>query len=265
MPELPDVETFRRYVEATALHQKIVTAEVHAPRMLKGVSAARLAGALEGSAFASTARHGKYLFVALGRGGWLLMHFGMTGQLKYRKDGGEALAGARLVVRFANGYCLAGFWTRRLGRIGLVEEPAGFVEAEGLGPDALDSRLDRAAFRKMLGGRRGMVKSALMDQGFIAGIGNIYSDEILFQAGIHPKAAARALDDDRANTLHRALRHVLRLAIERQADPERLPRSWLLPHRREGERCPRCGGAVDQLKVSGRSAYFCPDCQGRAG
>lgn len=265
MPELPDVETFRRYVEATALHQKIAAAEVHGPRMLKGVSASGLAGALEGSAFASTARHGKYLFVGLDQGGWLLLHFGMTGYLEYRKNGGEAHARARVIVRFANGYRLAGFWTRRLGRIGLIDEPAGFVEAEGLGPDALASRLDRAAFREMLGGRRGMVKSALMDQSFIAGIGNVYSDEMLFQAGIYPKAPARELEEAQANALHRAMRHVLRLAIERQAGPERLPRSWLLPHRRAGERCPRCGESVEQVKLSGRTGYFCPGCQGRAG
>lgn len=150
-------------------------------------------------------------------------------------------------------------------RIGLIDEPAGFVEAEGLCPDALDSRLDRAAFREMLAGRRGMVKSALTGQSLIAGIGNIYGDEMLFQAAIHPKAAARELDEQQANALYRAMRHVLRLAIERQADPERLPRSWLLPHRREGERCPRCGGSIERVKVSRRTGYFCPACQGRAG
>ena len=259
MPELPDVETWRRYVAATALHQEVAAVEIDAPRMLKGVTPDRLKAALEGRAFTTTARHGKFMFAALSEGGWLLLHFGMTGYLKYLKDPDGALTGARLVLRFANGYHLAGFWPRRLGRIGLADDPAAFAAAEGLGPDAL--ALDQAAFAEMLAGRRGTVKAALMDQGFIAGVGNVYSDEILFQARIDPWAGPRKLDAGQTRALHRAMVHVLELAIERQADPERLPRSWLLPHRHEGARCPRCGGTVAQIKASGRTAWLCPACQ----
>ena len=262
MPELPDVETWKRYVDATSLHRRIRRVEVDAPRMLKGVSGGQVAEALKGTSFESTQRHGKHLFVELSSGGWLMLHFGMTGYLRYRETADADLEKARLVVWFGGERHLAGFWQRRLGQIGLVDSPGDFAREEGLGPDALDPEIDLARFREMLGARRGSVKSALMDQGFLAGIGNVYSDEILFQAGLHPKAAARELDEGETRSLYRAMHHVLDVAIECQAEPERMPDSWILPRRSEGERCPRCKGEVQPIKISGRTAYYCPACQG---
>lgn len=264
MPELPDVETMRRYVDATSLHKKIVGVEVNAPRMLKGVSAGRFAANLENQRFESTERHGKFLFVELGADSWLVLHFGMTGHLEYRKNARKATPPVRLLVRFSNGYELAGIWQRRLGRIGLTESPAALARDQGLGPDAYEPELALEDFRRMVRGRRGSVRSALMDQGFMAGIGNIYSDEILFQAQIHPRAEARRMNGEALAQLHRVMRHVLRVAIERQADPERLPSSWLLPHRREGEHCPRCGATLRRIDFSGRTSFLCPACQRRS-
>mgnify|MGYP003571175213 CR=1 FL=1 len=261
MPELPDVETRRRYIDATALHQKIKSAVVNAPRMLKGISAKDLISALKSHAFSETGRHGKFLFVRFDDKAWLVLHFGMSGTLAYTKDESAVPEGARLRIDFANGYHLAGIWQRRLGRIGLTVDPATFVKQEGLGPDAMTPGIDLSTFKRMLGGRRGSVKPALMDQKFIAGIGNIYSDEMLFQAGLDPRHAADGLDDDQLADLHRAMRHVLRIAIERQADPGRMPHSWLLPQRRKGGVCPRCGTPLRQIKVSGRTAHLCPQCQ----
>lgn len=261
MPELPDVETFGRYVAATSLHQRIECIDVDAPRMLKGVSPEMLERRLEGQRFRSTRRHGKYLFIEIDGNGWLLLHFGMTGYLDYGKEQNALPTHSRLVVHFANGYRLAGIWQRRLGRIGLAQSPAKFIEDEGLGPDALEPGIALEDFKAMLHGRRGSIKSALMDQSFIAGIGNIYSDEMLFQAEIHPGKDARTLDDDQLARLHAKMLHVLNTAIDRQADPERLPKSWLLPHREDGEKCPRCNGTVKSLRISGRTAYLCPTCQ----
>lgn len=260
MPELPDVEIEKRYLEATALHTPFEDVEVNAPRMLHGVSAATLRHRLTGRTFEETTRRGKYLFAALGKGTWLVLHFGMTGYLKYFKQYEDRPEHTRLLLHLRNGY-LAGIWERRLGRIGITESPDAFAEKEKLGPDALDPGIELEDFRKMLRGKRGAIKSALMDQRFIAGIGNIYSDEILFQAAIHPTRKANELNAHEVTALHRAMRHVLRLAIEREADPERLPASWLLPHREEGADCPRCGGKIGRIKMGGRSAYVCPRCQ----
>lgn len=261
MPELPDVETFRRYLNSTSLHRQITDTDIHAPRMLKGVSASKVVRALKGHEFKSTCRRGKYLFAELDGNGWLVLHFGMTGYLAYAKGSDDPPEHSRLIIRFENGYRLAGVWSRRLGRIGLSDSPDAFIEKEELGPDAYDPEIPSVKFKEMLSNRRGSVKSALMDQQFMAGVGNIYGDEILYQAHIHPRTEARDLSDRDVDNLHRKMRHVLKLAIERQADPERLPDSWLLRHRNEGEKCPACGGSIKAEKISGRTAYVCPHCQ----
>lgn len=133
------------------------------------------------------------------------------------------------------------------------------MAARTLGPDALT--LGYADFRALAKGRRGSAKSWLMDQSILAGIGNIYSDEILFQAGIHPKRAVTDLDERVLEALHKALRRVLRLAIDAHAEPDHLPPGYLLPQRKAHGRCPRCGGSLAQLKAAGRTAYYCPQRQ----
>ena len=261
MPELPDVETWRRYVDATSLHHRIGRIDIDAPRMLQGVSRQTLRARLQGDAFESTTRHGKHLFLRLESGPWLMLHFGMTGRLNYFKDPDGVPSHTRLLIHFDNGFHLACVWRRRLGRIGLVDDPASFVREERLGPDAYEPGIELAEFKAMLHGRRGSVKSALMNQRFLAGIGNIYSDEILFQARLHPRSRCQRLDSQELAVLHRAIGHVLRIAIERQADPERLPQSWLLVNRRERGECPRCGAPLAHMVIAGRTAYYCPDCQ----
>jgi formamidopyrimidine-DNA glycosylase len=155
---------------------------------------------------------------------------------------------------------------RMLGRVGLAEDAEGFITAERLGPDALDPRFDLAAFRATLAGRKRSVKSALMDQATMAGVGNIYSDEILFQARRHPGTPVRRLDASATEQLFGTVKEVLTTAIKRGAGSEqfldRLPADYLLPQRRKGGRCPRCGSEVRTLKVSGRTGYYCPGCQG---
>lgn len=261
MPELPDVETFRRYVDATSLHQRITAVDLDATRMLQAARAEEIRAALTGGRFEATARRGKFLFVAIDDGPWLVLHFGMTGFLTYFKADGAAPSHTRLLVHFEGGYRLAGVWRRRLGRIDLAHDPDDFAVTNGLGPDAFAPTLGRDELAAMLAERRGGLKSALMDQGFIAGIGNTYSDEILFQAGLLPDRAAAELTGDDLDALHRALRHVLETAIDRRADPGRLPASWLLPHREEGARCPRCGGELAHRRIAGRTSWYCPRCQ----
>jgi formamidopyrimidine-DNA glycosylase len=261
MPELPDVEVFRGYLQATGLHQPIERAEPADQRLLRGVGARRLRETLRGNSLVATDRHGKHLFAALEKGGFLVLHFGMTGFLRYYRDEEKRPEHAGLVLHFRDGYHLALDSQRRLGEVSLAESVAGFAEKRGLGPDALDPELDCEAFAGMIGGRRGMVKTALMNQQALAGVGNVYADEALYQAGLHPQTPARSLDAQALGRLFRTLRRVLATAIERGADPARLPGSWLLPRREPGAECPRCGGKVAKLTVSGRPTYLCPACQ----
>lgn len=259
MPELPDVEVFGQYFDATSLHQEIAEVEVHSRQVLEDVSAQELETALRGRTFESTRRHGKWLFVELDDGNWLVLHFGMTGFLKYFKDEGNEPAHSRLLIQFSNGYHLAYDSQRKLGEIDLIEDVEHFISEHDLGPDALGLKLDE--FREILADRRGMIKSALMDQSLMAGIGNVYSDEILFQAGIHPRATVSQLDEGTLETLFRRMKQVLHTAIECRADPAQFPDSYITLHRHRDGKCPKCGGEIEQVKVSGRTAYSCPECQ----
>ena len=118
------------------------------------------------------------------------------------------------------------------------------------------------AFRKILSGSRASIKGALMNQSLIAGLGNVYTDEILFQAGIHPKTKANELEEGDVKRLYRKMRkEVLPTVIDRRADPARFPEEYLTPCRKKGANCPRCGSELKQIKVSGRTAYLCPECQ----
>ena len=265
MPELPDVEVLRRYVCATSLRQKIDDVEVRSPEMLDGISARVLRARLKGDQFENTRRHGKYLFIGLKRGPWLALHFGMTGRLAYFRDLKRTPPHTRVLIAFSNGFRLAYDCQRKLGKVALVEDPPVLLRRKGLGPDAFEAHLEVPDLKRLFMRRRAPVKSVLMEQGTIAGIGNIYSDEILFQAGLHPRACPGKLDDDALHALLRALKHVLRIAIERRADPKRLPASWLRLTRQPGGECPNCAARLARMKLARRSAYFCPNCQSGAG
>ena len=261
MPELPDVEVLKQYADATSLHQKIQQVRVHERRILEDVSADQLASGLEGYTFESTQRHGKYLFVSLAGANWLMLHFGMTGDLKYFTAPEKKPEYDQLLIGFLNGYYLAYDAPRKLGKIGMVEDIDSFVKEKGLGPDVMKSSFDLGTFQEIVTGRRAMLKTTLMNQQLMAGIGNVYSDEILFQAGVHPRTEIKQLGEKKLKQVFETMKEVLQTAIDCRADPGQFPSGYLIPQRHEGGKCPNCGGQVEQLKVSGRTAYFCPDCQ----
>jgi formamidopyrimidine-DNA glycosylase len=265
MPELPEVETFKRLLDATCLGRTVAQVAVGDARILGGMSAPELAGRLKGARIDSSRRHGKHLLVGLGRKGCLALHFGMNGGLQHFTNPEEDPPYDRVRLDFADGHHLAYTNPRLLGRVELAADADAFVTAQGLGPDALDPRFDLADFKRALGGRKRDVKSVLMDQTVMAGIGNIYSDEILFQARIHPRTGTDQLDAEALNHLFREMRRVLETAIDcgagAEESPERLPAGFLLRQRRKGGRCPRCGQEIATVKFGGRTSYYCPACQ----
>ena len=262
MPELPDVEVLKRYVDAKALRRRIEKVEVRDARILEGVSPDALKRELEGNAFVSTRRQGKRLLVRLKDGKWLTLHFGMDGGLRYFEDGGSAEERRdRVVISFEKGKHLAYSSWRMLGRVGLARDFEEFVREKRLGPDALDPNLNFDGFRTAITRKNGPAKTLLLNQEVVAGIGNIYADEILFQARIHPETSVGRLSEEELARLFRAVREVLQTAVDRGADVSRFPQDWLLPHRREGETCPRCGGEMRKVRVLGRSSFYCASCQ----
>lgn len=260
MPELPDVEILRRYIENTSIGQKITSACIENTRLLR-TPASNLQAAMEGKSFAECTRHGKLLFVKTEGGSYLVLHFGMTGNLKYIDRTEEKPTYTRMLIKFGNGHFLAYTSIRMLGLIDLAESVDEYVQKHHLGPDAIAKELDFDRFKEIFGRSRSNAKSALMDQKKLAGIGNIYSDEILFQAEIHPTAKIDELSDEKLRNLFRKTKQVLKEAIDYDADSREFPESWLIPHRTKGEDCPKGNGKIDRIKVSGRTAYFCPACQ----
>ncbi len=259
MPELPDVETFKRYLDATSLHQRIADVEVLSANLLKAVSGRELASRLRGQRFEATRRHGKHLFVRSDGNVWLRLHFGMTGFLRYFKAEEKAPPHTRVLFLFAGDYRLAFDDQRKFGEVGLVKNVDEFLKKRALGPDALD--VDASQFKGIFAKHRGAVKSILMNQRLIAGIGNIYADEILFHARIHPAMQIARLGDKHINRLFAAMRHVLGKATDYRADVNRMPMSWLLWQRGKGGTCPRCGRELKSSKIGGRTAWFCTHCQ----
>jgi formamidopyrimidine-DNA glycosylase len=261
MPELPEVETFKRYLDSTSLHQRITSVDVRDAYVLKRVSARQLACSLKGRRLENTHRHGKHLFVRAGDGLWLRLHFGMTGSLEYFDHDEVAPKTARVIFRFADNCGLAFDDQRKFGEIELIKDVDEFLQTRGLGPDALGINLSQ--FKAIVGKHRGAVKAILLNQQLLAGIGNLYADEILFRARMRPAIDVARLSDKDLARLFRAVRHVLEKAIALKTDFNRLPKSWLLTHRGKGGKCPLCGRGLKSATIGGRTAWFCPHCQKR--
>ena len=257
MPELPDVETFRRYFNRTSLHKKIERIDIGTKEMLKGISSLSLQQNLKNLKFKKTSRHAKYLFAQTDKGKILVLHFGMTGSLKYYKKDEERPAHIRMRIDFANGYHLAFNCPRKLGSIYLINDREKFIENKNLGPDPVEDDFSLSGFRKIIEGKRGTIKSTLMDQKTISGIGNIFSDEILFNAGIHPATGTEKLNDAQVKKIYQMIKEVLNKVIDIQADPEKIPATYLYSHRAPGEDCPMCKGKIRKKTIGGRSSYFC--------
>jgi formamidopyrimidine-DNA glycosylase len=255
MPELPDVEHFKRYFESRALNKKIDEVTVHDKKVL-GTSSSKLRSALRGRRFKSLGRHGKHLVARLDDDTIVDLHFGMTGQLVYYDEGKEdPPRHDRVDVRFDDGHHLAYDCQRKLGRIYLWIDEQTLREQHELGPDAMD--ISREDFVEALSKRRGKVKDALMDQSLLAGLGNVYADEVLFQHGINPEAKCGDLSRNELGKLHTTMQRVLRTALRHDGDASELPKKWLIHHREGGDECPRCGGRIKQGKVGGRTTYYC--------
>lgn len=246
MPELPDVETFRRYAASTALGSTI--RDVYVSRDVAD-AAPRIISPIIGSSFSSVERHGKHLFLICDDRA-VRVHFGMTGYFEFHRTE-RRIDHERAYFDTDRGR-LSFVCPRMLGSVGYAL-PSEFIEHEGLGPDAL--RIERDRFVDLFSERRGAIKSALMDQHLIAGIGNVYSDEILFQAGFAPDRSD--LSVAQLKRVWRIMRRVLRVSIRHHADVSSYPRTYLTRHREDAVACPKCDGTIRREEFQGRGCYVC--------
>lgn len=255
MPELPEVELYCRYVARHALQQRMTSVRVLDERIL-GVRKAVLRRALTGRQLTRVRRHGKHLFADAGSA-WLHIHFGMSGDLYwYQGDAGQPRF-ARVIFDFENGARLAYDDMRLFGVVDVTPDPDAFIAEHRLGPDPLDSAFRLPLFRRIVAGRRGAVKSLLLSQDIIAGMGNLYADEALYRASIHPRRAVDTLSAAEVKAIFHCMRAILKEAIAFKSRGGDYPGRYLVQHREEGDRCPLCGGTIQRTVVFGRTTYFC--------
>jgi formamidopyrimidine-DNA glycosylase len=261
MPELADVEGYRRYFARYAKGRRIEGVQAPAADLIRNSSPAGLGRALRGKRFARPDRHGKWLIAPTEGDPAVLMHFGMTGDLGWSSKGpGDRHPHDRVIFRLAGGE-LRYRNMRKFGGVWLARDAAEIDRIKGpLGPDALD--LDPDSFEELLSARRGGVKAALMDQALIAGIGNELSDEILWRARIHPAKGLGALGRRARGRIFEAMEEVLAESVRHGRIPSKP--GWIEEVRGTGDAaCPRCGRRLRRTTVAGRTAYWCPRCQRR--
>ncbi len=256
MPELPDVETFKRYIDSTSLNKKIVDVKVDTTKILENITKKKFKNFLIDKKFVETYRHGKYLFIKNNNSKWLVLHFGMTGFVKYFKDLEKKPDHTRLLIKFENDYYLSFNNQRLFGKIELTDDKDKYIKDKKLGVDALD--LDYSTFKKLIDYRKAMIKSTLTNQNIIAGIGNIYSDEILFHTGIDPKTKTAKIRIKKLKTMFENIKKILKISIEAKANPNNFPKNFIIPHRKKEGKCPKCNEKLKTVKVNGRTTYFCP-------
>jgi len=257
MPELPEVETFKRYLDKTSLKQVIKNIQVTDHRILK-TEESHLISSLNGKRFESSIRHGKYLLVYL-KPRYLVMHFGMSGNLEYYDNKDDPPKFSKVIFQFDNGFNLAYISIRMFGKVSVANSIEEFIENKKLGPDAYKMTLED--FQEAVQRRSAIAKNVLLNQSFIAGIGNIYSDEILFRTKIHPKTNINALSDSKVKELFVNIKEVLEFGIKKKGDLSTYPNEFLIPHRKKEEKCPICNNNITSFEISGRHGFFCPSCQ----
>ena len=264
MPELPEVETVARSI-APLVGRRIVSVEFRSLRILRGGDPDGMAAGLAGRRIAGIKRYGKFLVMPLEGGGYILIHLGMTGRLLLDGPIGKH---THAIVTLDEGVLLFDD-SRQFGSFQLSEEfPARVAR---LGPEPLEISL--ADFTAALKRHKTRIKALLLNQRFLRGVGNIYADEALFRAGIHPMTIANRLRGERARKLYEGVQAVLREAIDAggssisdYVDAQGRKGFFQFSHRvyqRTGEPCVSCGTAIRRLVITQRSSHFCPKCQRR--
>ena len=273
MPELPEVESVRAQLAPVLVGRRLAQVEIADPRLTRPLDPTEVARELEGEVVEAVDRRGKYLIVRFESGRALLIHLRMTGSLRHARAGTlPDDPHQRAVVRLDDGSDVAYRDVRRFGTW-LVLEPAdvpAYVDAR-VGDEPLDHNFRPRDLGRRLANRRAPVKAALLDQRTVAGIGNIYADEALWRARVHPLRRAGDLTSEEVRALHRGVRRALEVGIARQGSTltdYRLPdgssgrmQTEFKVYGRAGEPCPRCGTPVEKIRVAGRGTWYCPHCQ----
>jgi formamidopyrimidine-DNA glycosylase len=270
MPELPEVETIAANLRSgrnggtSLIGEKIQKAEVLWPRTLAVPVLEGLNARVSGQTIHTIGRRGKYLIFQLSSD-FLLIHLRMSGDLLVEPSEAPLPSHTRMFLNFTNGWRLAFIDPRKFGRVWLLADPAQVTG--GLGPDPFDASLSIEDFHDLLQSRHRQLKPLLLDQSFLAGLGNIYTDESLHRAGLHPNMQSNELSFAQAATLLDSIRMTLAEGIQRQgASIDWVYRggdfqNYFRVYRRTGQPCPVCGTPIARMVVGQRGTHYCPVCQ----
>ncbi len=292
VPELPEVETIRRDLEQRIIGRRITSLRIPADfgkpvPVLKGIDEASFRQGVVGARIEALERRGKYLALRIRQrwgpegadesaassqipGSFIVVHLRMTGALLHRNSGAEPDRFLRAILALDDGTELRFTDVRKFGGLWLVDDVSEAV-ATGLGPEPLGDEFTVEVLAEALKGRKTPVKSVLLDQRRIAGIGNIYADESCYAAGIDPRRLAASVKKPGAARLHRAIQDVLRFGVESRGASFRdyqdvkgesgNMQSHVKVFRRTGKPCYECGSIIQRVKLGGRSTHYCPKCQ----
>lgn len=270
MPELPEVETIKNELVPYVLGRRISDITLLWDRMVRHPSAEEFRSQLVGQGILELSRRGKYMIFSLTGGEVLIIHLKMTGSLLVKPDTAEPEKYVRAVLHLDNGNAIHFRDLRKFGSMWLV--PNASLVVGKLGPEPLEPDFTPRVLAERLEKRSVPIKALLCDQSFIAGIGNMYADEVLYAARIHPLRQGNRLTREEIERLHRVIQLILRAAIEdKGASVEDYFRpdggvgtahfKFQVAHRLGGELCPIHGTAIERIVVRGRGTYFCPKCQ----
>lgn len=273
LPELPEVETVVRTLRTTLVGQKIVGVNIFRTEVVKEPEAKSFSSLLAGRKITALSRRGKFILLSLSGDHVLVIHLRMTGRLVVAEKEEERPPHTHVVVTLDDGRELRFIDPRRFGGLWLVPaaELTTFPPLAALGVEPLGKEFTVSYLQEVLRSRRAPVKAVLLNQSLLAGLGNIYADEALHRAGIHPARPACSLTAEEAESLHRAIRNVLKEGIAHRGttfrdyvDGEGKKggfQNFLRVYGRAGEPCLTCGTPVAKMKICGRTTSYCPACQ----
>jgi len=266
MPELPDLEVIKEYLEQVLPGQRIEAVEVLRPLVVRSLTRDDFAETLQGNRFSRVRRRGKFLLLDLESGHVIVVNPMLAGRLSYCAPDERRLAKTYVILRLSGGMELRYVDAKAMGKIYLTLDEALVPGFAIQGPEALDPALTVAALGERLRQRRGEIKGLLTNQAMVAGIGNAYADEILFDAGLYPFRKRPSLSPGDVERLHKSMREVLSGAItilrERVGeDIDVKIRDFLRVHGKGGSPCPRCGTPISEISARGRLTNFCRKCQ----
>lgn len=271
MPELPEVETIRLTILPKLKGRRIISGEVLHEKMVLGISVEEFLERVSGQDIIGLERRGKYLLIELANKLIIGLHLRMTGRLSVEKSDSPLVKAIYFRLLLDNGTELRFRDQRKFGKVFLYEKGKPPLALKKIGPEPLSPEFTVSVLSKLLGRRSLAVKKALLNQEIIAGIGNIYADEALFTAGIHPARPVNSLTEAEMNALYHAVKKVLSEGIEFRGttfrdyrDGEGRAGSYqnkLRVYGQKGKKCPNCGGLIVKMNFGGRGTHFCPLCQ----